>query len=485
MTHKNALIIDDEPDIRELLEITLGRMSIDTKSAENVKSAKEFLGSHKFDFCLTDMKLPDGNGIEIVQHIQSNYPHIPVAMITAHGNMESAVEALKAGAFDFVSKPVNLALLRKLVDTALNLEPLSAEKPEISDSALLGTSNVMDQLRKQIAKLARSQAPIYISGESGSGKELVARLIHEQGPHANAPFIPVNCGAIPSELMESEFFGHTKGSFTGAVNDKEGLFQAANGGTLFLDEVADLPLAMQVKLLRGIQEKAVRPVGSQQEMPVDVRILSATHKELAKEVERNAFRQDLYYRINVIELEVPNLRDRREDIPELAQHLLTKIGNEYQMKPPGLSIEALDTLKRYHFPGNVRELENTLERAFTLCENATIEPKDLGLNHNSRNMAAPSLANSDRIMATQASSTAIGERAAHDNEEHATNSAPATPSSSLPDDEDSLESYLEGIEKNVIVDALETTRWNKTAAAKKLGITFRALRYRLKKLGLE
>jgi len=485
MTHKNALIIDDEPDIRELLEITLGRMSIDTKSAENVKSAKEFLGSHKFDFCLTDMKLPDGNGIEIVQHIQSNYPHIPVAMITAHGNMESAVEALKAGAFDFVSKPVNLALLRKLVDTALNLEPLSAEKPEISDSALLGTSNVMDQLRKQIAKLARSQAPIYISGESGSGKELVARLIHEQGPHANAPFIPVNCGAIPSELMESEFFGHTKGSFTGAVNDKEGLFQAANGGTLFLDEVADLPLAMQVKLLRGIQEKAVRPVGSQQEMPVDVRILSATHKELAKEVERNAFRQDLYYRINVIELEVPNLRDRREDIPELAQHLLTKIGNEYQMKPPGLSIEALDTLKRYHFPGNVRELENTLERAFTLCENATIEPKDLGLNHNSRNLAAPSLANSDRIMATQASSTAIGERAAHDNEEHATNSAPATPSSSLPDDEDSLESYLEGIEKNVIVDALETTRWNKTAAAKKLGITFRALRYRLKKLGLE
>ena len=485
MTHKNALIIDDEPDIRELLEITLGRMSIDTKSAENVKSAKEFLGSHKFDFCLTDMKLPDGNGIEIVKHIQSNYPHIPVAMITAHGNMESAVEALKAGAFDFVSKPVNLALLRKLVDTALNLEPLSAEKPEISDSALLGTSNVMDQLRKQIAKLARSQAPIYISGESGSGKELVARLIHEQGPHANAPFIPVNCGAIPSELMESEFFGHTKGSFTGAVNDKEGLFQAANGGTLFLDEVADLPLAMQVKLLRGIQEKAVRPVGSQQEMPVDVRILSATHKELAKEVERNAFRQDLYYRINVIELEVPNLRDRREDIPELAQHLLTKIGNEYQMKPPGLSIEALDTLKRYHFPGNVRELENTLERAFTLCENATIEPKDLGLNHNSRNLAAPSLANSDRIMATQASSTAIGERAVHDNEEHATNSAPATPSSSLPDDEDSLESYLEGIEKNVIVDALETTRWNKTAAAKKLGITFRALRYRLKKLGLE
>jgi len=267
MTQKNALIIDDEPDIRELLEITLGRMSIDTKSAENIKSAKEFLGSHEFDFCLTDMKLPDGSGIELVQHIQSNYPHIPVAMITAHGNMESAVDALKAGAFDFVSKPVNLELLRKLVDTALNLEPLSAEKPEIADSALLGTSAVMDQLRKQIAKLARSQAPIYISGESGSGKELVARLIHEQGPRADTPFIPVNCGAIPSELMESEFFGHTKGSFTGAVIDKEGLFQAANGGTLFLDEVADLPLAMQVKLLRGIQEKAVRPVGRNKRCP--------------------------------------------------------------------------------------------------------------------------------------------------------------------------------------------------------------------------
>ena len=485
MTQKNALIIDDEPDIRELLEITLGRMSINTKSAENVKSAKEFLGRHEFDFCLTDMKLPDGSGIELVQHIQSNYPHIPVAMITAHGNMEFAVEALKAGAFDFVSKPVNLELLRKLVDTALNLEPLSAEKPEIADSALLGTSAVMDQLRKQIAKLARSQAPIYISGESGSGKELVARLIHEQGPHADAPFIPVNCGAIPSELMESEFFGHTKGSFTGAVNDKEGLFQAANGGTLFLDEVADLPLAMQVKLLRGIQEKAVRPVGSQQEMPVDVRILSATHKELAKEVERNTFRQDLYYRINVIELEVPNLRDRREDIPELAQYLLTKIGNEYQMKPPGLSMEALDTLQRYHFPGNVRELENTLERAFTLCEKDIIEPKDLGLNHNARNIAAPSLAKSDVIKAAQASSTAFEEKAAHDNEAQATESAPAIPGSALPEDEDSLESYLESIEKNVIVDALETTRWNKTAAAKKLGITFRALRYRLKKLGLE
>ena len=485
MTQKSALIIDDEPDIRELLEITLGRMDIDTKSAEDVKSAKALLASHEFDFCLTDMKLPDGNGIQLVEYIQNNYPQIPVAMITAHGNMESAVEALKAGAFDFVSKPVNLELLRKLVDTALNLEPFSPEKSEDEDSSLLGTSTVMNQLRKQIAKLARSQAPIYISGESGSGKELVARLLHEQGPHAEAPFIPVNCGAIPSELMESEFFGHTKGSFTGAVSDKEGLFQAANGGTLFLDEVADLPLAMQVKLLRGIQEKAIRPVGSQQELSVDVRILSATHKDLAQEVERNAFRQDLYYRINVIELKVPSLRERPEDIPELAQHLLTKIGNDYQMASPSLTEEAMSALKQYHFPGNVRELENTLERAFTLCENDTIQPEDLNLNQDARNITAPSLVQQETTEAFEAPSSIDEAEPTQVELESEAESTPDTSGSALPEDADSLESYLEGIEKNVIVEALEATRWNKTAAAKKLGITFRALRYRLKKLGLE
>ena len=279
MASKKALIVDDEPDIRELLEITLGRMNVETQSAADVTNAKALLTSHEFDFCLTDMKLPDGNGIELVQHIQEEYPNIPVAMITAHGSQESAVEALKAGAFDFVSKPVNLELLRNLVDTALNLRPLDS-KSELETPSLLGNTTAMIDLRKQIAKLARSQAPIYISGESGSGKELAAKSIHENGPHASGPFIPVNCGAIPSELMESEFFGHLKGSFTGAGADKEGLFQAANGGTLFLDEVADLPLLMQVKLLRGIQEKAIRPIGSQQEIPVDVRILSATHKDL-------------------------------------------------------------------------------------------------------------------------------------------------------------------------------------------------------------
>lgn len=464
MTNKKALIVDDEPDIRELLEITLGRMSIDTASAEDVTSAKSLLEEQAFDFCLSDMNLPDGNGIELVQYIND----VPVAMITAHGSMESAVEALKAGAFDFVSKPVNLDQLRNLVDTALNLKPLDG-KSDINAPSLLGEASTMKTLRKQISKLARSQAPIYISGESGSGKELVARSIHENGPHQDGPFVPVNCGAIPSELMESEFFGHTKGSFTGAVTDKEGLFQAANGGTLFLDEVADLPLPMQVKLLRGIQEKAIRPIGGQQEISVDVRILSATHKDLAKEVELGNFRQDLFYRINVIELSVPSLRERVEDIPILAETLLGRIAEEYEMAVPKISSDALKTLQGYNFPGNVRELENILERAITLCENDVITPDDLQLGG-----AALEPAKVEALPETQ---DEVAEEAATTGED--------ARKLSLPEDEESLDSYLENIEKNVIVEALEATRWNKTAAAKNLGITFRALRYKLKKLGLE
>ncbi|MDK1024962.1 MAG: sigma-54 dependent transcriptional regulator [Gammaproteobacteria bacterium] len=464
MTKKIALVVDDEPDIRELLEITLGRMGISTVAAEDLGSAKRLLAEAEYDFCLTDMKLPDGNGIELVQHIQSNYSQLPVAMITAHGSMESAVEALKAGAFDFVSKPVNLELLRKLVDTALNLKPLeSADQETDSSLSLLGKTNAMNLLRKQIAKLARSQAPIYISGESGSGKELVARMIHEQGPHKDAPFIPVNCGAIPSELMESEFFGHTKGSFTGADADKQGLFQAANGGTLFLDEVADLPLPMQVKLLRGIQEKAIRPIGSQQEIPVDVRILSATHKDLAHEVEADNFRQDLYYRINVIELKVPSLRERIDDIPELAHHLLARISADYDMPTPEISENALTSLKNYDFPGNVRELENILERAFALCDEGEIKAEDLQL----------SAAGEARIKTRSVVPPSSDKDVEQD------------PTEETSSDVDSLETYLEDIEKSVIVEALEATRWNKTAAAKKLGISFRALRYRLKKLELE
>ena len=468
MAAKYALIIDDEPDIRELLEITLGRMNIETRSAEDVKSAKAMLEAHDFDFCLTDMRLPDGNGIELVRHIQSEYPQLPVAMITAHGNMESAVDALKAGAFDFVSKPVNLEQLRTLVDTALNFKPL-----DITDGpSLLGETIGMEQLLIQINKLARSQAPIYISGESGSGKELVANLIHEQGPHPDGPFIPVNCGAIPTELMESEFFGHTKGSFTGAVSDKEGLFQAANGGTLFLDEVADLPLPMQVKLLRGIQEKAIRPIGGQQEIPVDVRILSATHKNLSNEVDAGSFRQDLYYRINVIELKVPSLRERREDIPLLVEDLLTRIADEYQVPKPKVSPEAMTSLLGYQFPGNVRELQNILERAITLCEGDTITVDDLNITSETATVVVQEIAKTERFddATEEISETELSETSTAQN---------------LPEDAESLESYLEDVEKSAIVRALESTRWNKTAAAKKLGITFRALRYKLKKLGLE
>jgi two-component system response regulator PilR (NtrC family) len=466
MAQKLALIVDDEPDIRELLEITLGRMGITTFSAADITSAKLLLTEREYDFCLTDMHLPDGNGIELIAHIQNHHPHLPSAVITAHGSQAAAVEALKAGAFDFVSKPVNLELLRALVDDALNIKPLDPAKAAHDSAKLLGDADVMKSLRKQITKLARSQAPIYISGESGSGKELVARVIHEQGPHCDAPFIPVNCGAIPSELMESEFFGHTKGSFTGAASDKEGLFQAANGGTLFLDEVADLPLPMQVKLLRGIQERAIRPIGSQQEIPVNVRILSATHKDLANEVESGTFRQDLYYRINVIELRVPSLRERKSDIPGLAADLLNRISEEYHTDVPTIDAEALEVLTSYDFPGNVRELLNILERAFTLCEDGIIRTADLNLfPHVERPAPAE---DSPAVAAT----------------EHSEEPSPS-PQAEPPQDVDSLESYLEDVEKNVIIEALESTRWNKTAAAKKLGITFRALRYRLKKLELD
>ncbi len=457
---KRALIVDDEPDIRELLEITLGRMDIETKAAKDVRTATELLATHEFDLCLTDMHLPDGDGIELVRRINADHPGLPVAVITAYGNMDTAIAALKAGAFDFVQKPVDLDQLRALVDTALKLSGLDA--PSESSIRLTGRSAAMQRLRDQIKKLARSQAPIYVSGESGSGKELAARLIHEQGPRADAPFVPVNCGAIPSELMESEFFGHKKGSFTGAVADKEGLFQAASGGTLFLDEVADLPLPMQVKLLRAIQEKAVRPVGSQQESAIDVRILSATHKNLAGEVDAGRFRQDLYYRLNVIELPVPSLRERTDDIPLLANEILARLADEYGTAAPQIADDAVEALRSYAFPGNVRELENVLERAFTLCENNRIRASDLNLT--AARHAPP--------VATQ--SAAIQSPVAQD----------VDPSVQLPPGT-SLEDFLERIERRVITEALEATRWNKTAAAKNLGITFRALRYRLKKLGLE
>jgi two-component system response regulator PilR (NtrC family) len=467
---KRALIVDDEPDIRELLEITLGRMAIDTRAASDLSAAFRLLGEEPFDFCLTDMQLPDGNGLELVRRIGSDHPGLPVAVITAFGSMDTAIEALKAGAFDFVQKPVDLEQLRALIDSALKLSTLPGPNGSHERTRMTGTSPAMVQLREQIVRLARSQAPIYVSGESGSGKEIAARLIHELGPRRDGPFVPVNCGAIPSELMESEFFGHRKGSFTGATSDKEGLFQAAHGGTLFLDEVADLPLPMQVKLLRAIQEKAVRPVGGQQEIPIDVRVLSATHKDLAEEVEEGRFRQDLYYRLNVIELPVPALRDRVSDIPELAADILARLAEEYATTAPVMGDDALAALASYDFPGNVRELENVLERAFTLCDRRVIREAEL-------NLGARAGRRSERVASAPAASSApVPTR---------TDVPPADAAGeSLPAGE-SLEDYLEGIERRLITHALEANRWNKTAAAKTLGITFRALRYRLKKLGLE
>jgi two-component system response regulator PilR (NtrC family) len=462
---RRALIVDDEPDIRELLEITLGRMSIETSAAADLASARELLAGGRFDLCLTDMHLPDGNGLELVNHIAVEQPGLPVAVITAFGSMDTAISALKAGAFDFVQKPVDLEQLRNLVDSALKISTIAAPVDE-ARTRLVGDSDCMEAMRTQIAKLARSQAPIYISGESGSGKEVAARLIHEQGPRADRPFVPVNCGAIPGELMESEFFGHRKGSFTGAVSDKAGLFEAADGGTLFLDEVADLPLSMQVKLLRAIQEKTIRPVGAAEEKSTDVRILSATHKDLAKEVAEGRFRQDLYYRLNVIELAMPSLRDRADDIPLLAGQILDRLTAEYQGEKPVLSDAARDALADYPFPGNVRELENILERAYTLCEGGRIEPADLQLSPNAG------------LPTTQPEQSPMESDAA------AAESDVSQQQAALESGQ-SLEDYLENVERKLIVDALESTRWNKTAAAKKLGITFRALRYRLQKLELE
>jgi two-component system response regulator PilR (NtrC family) len=457
---KRVLVIDDEPDIRELLEITLGRMGLATDAAEDLATARRRLADADYDLVLTDLHLPDGNGIELVTEIGERHPGLPVAVITAFGSMDVAINALKAGAFDFLQKPVDLEQLRSLVESALKLKAVPSTPPD-GAVRLIGSSPAMARLRQQIARLARSQAPIYLSGESGSGKEVAARLIHAQGPRAEAAFVAVNCGAIPSELMESEFFGHVKGSFTGAVADKEGLFQAAESGTLFLDEVADLPLSMQVKLLRAIQEKAVRAVGSLQEHAIDVRILCATHKDLAREVAEGRFRQDLYYRLNVIELPMPSLRDRPQDIAELATHVLARLADEYGQKCPAISRDAMTVLEKHPFPGNVRELENVLERAFTLCDGATISPQDLQLGGA---VAEP---------ASVAASAAV-----------ATPPATAGSATRLPEGE-SLESYLERIERDLITQALEATRWNKTAAAKQLGITFRALRYRLKKLQLE
>ncbi|WGO99975.1 sigma-54 dependent transcriptional regulator [Saccharophagus degradans] len=451
-TQPKVLVIDDEPDIRELLTITLSRMDIAADTAADVAEAKAQLSKNKYNLCLTDMKLPDGNGIDIVHYIQQHSPSLPVALITAHGNMDIAIQAMKAGAFDFLNKPVDLASLRKLVATAIASSELPEEECD-ENTRIIGKSPAIQKLTGSIKKLARSQAPVYISGESGSGKELVARSIHELGPRSNKPFMPVNCGAIQKELMESELFGHKKGAFTGAVQDKQGIFQAAEGGTLFLDEVADLPLDMQVKLLRAIQEKAVRPVGAEAEISTDVRILCATHKNLEELVQKGDFRQDLFYRLNVIQLAVPPLRDRADDVEVLAKHVLKKIIGPDET-PPKLDKSAINALKQYSFPGNVRELENILERAYTLCEEDVIKESDLLLS------------DSPQLTASNSNNGSLNHY--RQSQQH-----------------DSMDDYLAEIEKEILYDALANARWNKTLAAKNLGISFRSLRYRLAKLGLD
>lgn len=442
MTKQRVLIVDDEPDIRELIEITLLRMGLETHCAADYSAATRLLKEIVFDLCLTDMKLPDGDGIALVEHIQQHCPNTPTAVITAHGSIDLAIKSMKAGAFDFVSKPISLETLRNLVDKALTL-PSSTQQAQNSSEAtyqIIGKSAVVVDLRRSIAKFARSQAPVFIQGQSGTGKELVARQIHLQGSRAEAPFIAVNCGAIPSELMESEFFGHIKGSFTGAVNDNAGLFKAAHGGTLFLDEIADLPLSMQVKLLRVIQEKTIRPVGSQQEETTDVRIISASHKDLEVMVQQGSFRQDLYYRVNVIGVLVPALADRENDIIQLTQHILDKY-NQQNNCHLQLDSEAIKALEHYSFPGNVRELENILERATALCDENTITINDL------------QLPNSPAITEVPASATSLGE-------------------------------ITQSVEKQQILQALSQNRWNQSATARTIGITLRQLRYKMEKLEL-
>ncbi|GAA0311870.1 sigma-54-dependent transcriptional regulator [Psychrobacter aestuarii] len=529
-----ALVVDDEVDLCRLMQITLTKMGIKSDVAYTLTQAREYLEDKSYDFCLTDLKLPDGSGLELVQQISGS--RTPVAVITAHGSMDLAIEALKLGAFDFVNKPLELPRLRQLVENALKVAAQATAEtapntrtPEqvLLDERLIGQSAVMVQLKTTILKLARSQAPVFLSGASGTGKEVVARLIHDLSPRREHSFVPVNCGAIPSELMESEFFGHKKGSFTGAVTDKQGLFQQANGGTLFLDEVADLPLAMQVKLLRAIQEKSVRAIGDTKEVAVDIRILSATHKDLAQLVQVGAFRQDLYYRINVIELSLPALHARQEDIPALAQHFLALIAKEWQLESLfTLTPAAYQRLRQHEFAGNVRELRNILERAITLAEDSEIDVSHLGLS----TPVAPERNNTaDMTEATEATETArsvpfeepvlavTGKHAvsaAVNLHPYRTNSqpypsaisslahpplhAPASEASYNDDDAASesassttelpqkgLEAYLQEQEKRLIITALKQTDWNKTQAAELLGTTFRSLRYRMKKLNID
>ncbi|UTH75823.1 sigma-54 dependent transcriptional regulator [Chromobacterium sp. IIBBL 290-4] len=433
-----VLIVDDEPDIRELLELTLLKMGLQPVAAGSVGEARAALQAGSFDLALTDMRLPDGEGLEVVRHIAEQGLDLPIAVLTAFGSADNAVQAMKAGAFDYLQKPVSLAQLRSLVKSALKVDAPAA-KPS-AQKRLLGDSPAIQEVLRRVDKLARSQAAVYIRGESGTGKEQAARLIHETGPRAGRPFVAVNCGAIPENLMESEFFGYRKGAFTGADSERDGFFQQAQGGTLFLDEVADLPLAMQVKLLRAIQEKTVRKLGASQEEAADARIICATHQDLAALAEQGRFRQDLFYRLNVLPLQMPPLRELREDIPLLAERLLARFSDA--SAPARLAPDALNALQDYAFPGNFRELENILERAVALASSPTLRAEDLQLSPPLRDIAPP-------------------------------------------DGGTDLQQYLDQLERDAIVKALETTRYNRTQAAKRLGVTFRSLRYRMERLGIK
>jgi len=475
-TNKNhVLVIDDEPDIRQLLSITLSRMGLEPHCVENLKESHKALKEKKFRLCLTDLKLPDGSGIDLVEELQKKLPSLPVIVITAHGSMDIAIKAMKHGAFDFINKPVDLNHLRSLINNALSTNESKPDDSNIQE--IIGQSTAALQLKAKIKKVSRSQAPVFIVGESGSGKELVARATHAHSSRKEQPFIAVNCGAIPRELMESEFFGHTKGSFTGAHQDKQGLFQAANGGTLFLDEIADLPLDMQVKLLRVIQEKKVRPIGSQTEIPIDIRLLSATHKDLSAAINAGEFRNDLYYRINVIEIATPPLRDRMDDLPILCDFILEKICKKNAIDKRNISKEAIKTLSSHHFPGNIRELENILERACALSEGVNITEECLQLTH-----SAPITARDQSSPQSKTNNIDNSLLEVASNKDSASNDSDY--STNYNAEKQSIDEYLKDIEKHILLQALEKNRWNRTATAKMLGITFRSLRYRLKKLGL-
>ena len=461
-----VLFVDDEEDLCMLMQMSLSRMGIDSHIANGVKQAKQLLKEHQYDACLTDLNMPDGSGLQLVSYISQYHPQLPVAVLSAYGNMDIAIAALKAGAFDFVSKPVNQIELQHLLNQALNRPIHAADAPKqqlIEEQMLLGQSPAIQHLRQTIQKIARSQAPVFIHGESGTGKEVVANLVHSLSNRSHGPFIAINCGAIPSELMESELFGHKKGSFTGANQDKQGLIQAAHGGSLFLDELAELPLTMQVKLLRAVQEKRIRPIGSDSEIEVDFRIISATHQNLEQLVQQGKFRQDLFFRIHVMDIQLPPLRERGDDILLLARHFIEKISQEWQIPLKNLSTAAANFLLQQHFPGNVRELRNLMERALTLCDSTEIEVEHLQastLRSTSTpvieaNIASPSIAQQPVLQAKQ----------------------------KLP--QEGLEQHLENIEKQILLDALNMTHWNRTLAAKKLGMSFRSLRYRLKKFGLD